>query len=96
LNSFLLVARQNYNIKISDEDIKNHLENGTKDSFNDSFLYGYAQAMGITTRDLIFHYERASIEKELTIKKLMPKLREKYNSSEDSLVIKKYYDEVND
>jgi hypothetical protein len=95
LNSFLLVARQSYNIKISDDDIKNHLENGTKGSFNDSFLYGYAQAMGTTTRDLIFHYDRASFEKELTIKKLMPKLREKYNSLDDSVVIKKYYDEVN-
>ncbi|MDK7669175.1 hypothetical protein [Cytobacillus oceanisediminis] len=95
LNAFLFVARNEYDINITDNDIENHIESEKINSYNDPILNGYAQALGITTRDLIYKKERNTIEREISIKKLLPLLKEKYKLTEDSVVLEKYNEEVN-
>lgn len=95
LNAFLFVARNEYDINITDNDIENHIESEKINSYNDPILNGYAQALGITTRDLIYKKERNIIEREISIKKLLPLLKEKYKLTEDSVVLEKYNEEVN-
>lgn len=95
LNAFLFVARNEYDINITDNDIENHIESEKINSYNDPILNGYAQALGITTRDLIYKKERNIIEREISIKKLLPLLKEKYKLTEDSVVLDKYNEEVN-
>lgn len=95
LNAFLFVASNEYDINITDNDIENHIDSEKINSYNDPILNGYAQALGITTRDLIYKKERNIIEREISIKKLLPLLKEKYKLTEDSVVLDKYNEEVN-
>ncbi|MCS0824806.1 hypothetical protein NX029_12560 [Cytobacillus firmus] len=94
LNAFLFVARNEYDINITDNDIENHIKSEKINSYNDPILNGYAQALGITNRDLIYKKERNIIEREISIKKLIPLLKEKYKLTEDSVVLEKYNEEV--
>ena len=95
INAFLSVARDEYDINVTDIEIENHIESEKKNSYNDPILNGYAQALGITTKDLIYKKERNIIEREISIKKLLPILKEKYKLTEDSVVLDKYIEEVN-
>ncbi|KGX92492.1 hypothetical protein N781_16535 [Pontibacillus halophilus JSM 076056 = DSM 19796] len=87
------IAREDYNITVTDKEIEEYIRNGPDTSDFPQHL-AYAEALGLTLEELNHEFDRDLYEKNVMWLKLKPKLAKKYGITENNAQVEKYEEEV--
>ena len=88
------IALNNYGITVDEAEIDQYIEEGPDTSMDLPAQTAFADALGITVKELNHTFDRDFYEKYVIWQKLTPLLKEKYNTENNDELVEKYEKEV--
>lgn len=93
LTDWINYAKTEYGVSATSAEIDNYLKEGP-DKSKDIQHKAFAEALGLTLKELNHTFDRDLYEKNVIWLKLRPKLENKYGTSDNNVLIDKYEKEV--
>lgn len=87
------IAKDEYGITITDKEIETYIKEGPDTSDLPQHL-AYAEALGLSLKDLNHNFDRDLYEKNVIWIKLKPKIEKKYGITDNNKQVEKYMEEV--